>query len=158
MKAEVYKDFFETAAPIMDFESGPPHLIHANYASHPPNEPRNAPTTEFATFVASADATNEQKSAIEDALMRLVKVVLDDGSSSAASCGWIVEDLEHEKGSNGKASGLSALIGWPTKEAHMEARQGKKFLEVAGPLRAMVLPPTPGYKGTTVYHAKMVEG
>ena len=158
MKADVYKEFFEIASPIMDFETGPPHLIHANYASHPPNEPRDAPTTEFATFATSADASNEQKSAIEDAVMGLVKVVLDDGSSSAVSCGWIVEDLEHEKGSNGKATGLSGLIGWPSKEAHMEVRQGKKFLEAAGPLRGMVLPPTPGYNGTSVYHAKLVEG
>jgi len=158
MKSDAYKDFFGLVAPIFDFETGPPHLVHANYASHPPNGPRDAPCTEFACFAMPTSASNEQKSAMEDAVLNLGVAVMKNSTCDSMATGWIIEDLDHEKGSDGKAIGLSALLGWPSKEEHMKARENPEFLTAAGPVRGMALPPTPGYTGTTVYHAKMIKG
>lgn len=157
MKSDAYKDFFVEVAPIFDLDRGAPHLTHTNYASHPPNGPRDAPTTEFACFALPASASNEQKSALEDAALNLATTVRRTGSCTSFATGWVVEDLDHEKGTEGKALGFSVLIGWPSKEEHMKSRESPEFLEAVGPIRGMVLPPTPGYKGTMVYHAKLVK-
>jgi hypothetical protein len=157
MKADAYKDFFAEVAPIFDLDRGTPHLTHANYASHPPNGPRDAPVTEFACFALPASASNEQKSALEDAVLNLATTVCRTGSCTSFATGWIVEDLDHDKGTDGKATGFSALLGWPSKEEHIKSRETAEFLEAAGPVRGMALPPTSGYKGTTVYHAKLAK-
>lgn len=156
MKTEAYKDFFGLCAPVFDFESGPPHLVHVNYASHPPNGARDAPVTEFACFALDSNTEDKQKSAMEDNVLNLVSSITKTNNIPWAS-GWVVEDLDHEKGTNGKAIGFSLLAGWESKEAHMKARESQDFLDAAGPVRGMALPPTPGYTGTTVYHAKMTK-
>jgi hypothetical protein len=157
MKADAYKDFFAEVAPIFDLDRGAPHLTHTNYASHPPNGPRDAPVTEFACFALPASVSNEQKSGLEDAVLNLATTVCRTGSCTSFATGWIVEDLDHEKGTDGKAIGFSALLGWPSKEEHMKSRETTEFLEAAGPVRGMALPPTSGYKGTTMYHAKLAK-
>lgn len=157
MQADAYKDFFAEVAPLFDLERGPPHLTHTNYASHPPNGPREAPVTEFACFTLPASAGNEQKSALEDAVLNLTTTVCRTSGCTSFATGWIVEDLDHGKGTDGKAIGLNAMLGWPSKEDHMKSRESAEFLEAAGPVRGIALPPTPGYKGTTMYHAKLAK-
>ena len=158
MKTDAYKDFFALCAPIFDFETGPPHLTHANYASHPPNGPRDAPYTEFACFGIPASASNEQKSAVEDAVLNLASRVMKTSTCHAFATGWIIEDLDHEEGSDGKALGFSALLGWPSEEDQMKARENQEFLEAARTVHGMALPPTPGYTGTGFYNVKMIKG
>ena len=157
MKSDAYKDFFAEVVPIFDLDRGAPALSHVNYASHPPDGPRNAPVTEFACFTLPASASNEQKSAMEDAILNLATTVTRTGSCDSFATGWVIEELDHEKGTDGKAIGFSALLGWPSKEEHMKSRETPEFLEAAGPVRGMALPPTTGYKGTTVYHVKLVK-
>jgi len=157
MKSESYKDFFAVLAPLFDFETNPPHLFHVNYASHPPNGPREAPVTEFACFALPAGASNEQKSALEDAVLNLAVTVSRTSTMTSFATGWVLEDLDHEKGTDGKAIGFSALLGWPSQEDHNKARERPEFLEAAGPVRGMALPPTPGYTGIGFFHAKLTK-
>lgn len=158
MKSESYKDFFAVCAPLFDFEAGPPHLFHVNYASHPPNGPREAPVTEFACFALPAGASNEQKSALEDAVLNLAVIVSRTSAMSSFAAGWVLEDLDHEQGTDGKAIGFSVLLGWPSKEEHIKASEHPEFREALGPVLGMILPPTPGYKGTMIYHANLTKG
>ena len=157
MKADAYNDFFAEAAPIFDLDRGAPALTHTNYASHPPNGPREAPVTEFACFALPPPASNEQKSAFEDAVLNLATTVVRMGTCISFATGWVLEELDHEKGTDGKAIGFSALLGWHSKEDHLKSTKTSEFLEAASPVRGMALPPTTGYKGTSVYHAKLVK-
>jgi len=157
MKSDSYKEFFSEVTPIFDLDRGAPALTHANYASHPPDGPRNAPVTEFACFALPASASNEQKSALEDAVLNAATTLTGLGSCTSFATGWIIEELDNEKGTDGKAIVLSALLGWRSREAHMETAKSQEFLDVIGPIRGMVLPPTPGYKGTAMYHADLVK-
>ena len=156
MKSDAYKDFFAEVAHVFDLDRGAPYLTHANYASHRPNGPRDAPVTEFACFALPTSASDEQKSALEDAVLNVATTVCRTGACTSFATGWIVEELDHEKGTDGKAIGFSALLGWPSKEDHMKSRETQDFLEAAGAVRGIALPPTPGYKGTTLHHAKLV--
>ena len=156
MKSDSFKDFFVEVAAVFDLDRGAPALTHANHASHPPNGPREAPVTEFACFALPASASNEQKSALEDAVLNLATTCSRVGSCTSFATGWVVEDLDHDNGTDGKAIGFSALFGWPSKEDHMKLRESPEFLEAVGPVRGMALPPTAGYKGTTMFHAKLV--
>jgi hypothetical protein len=156
MKSDSYKDFIAEVAAVFDLDRGAPALTHANYASHPPNGPREAPVTEFACFALPASAGNEQKSALEDAVLNLATTCSRVGSCISFATGWVVEDLDHDKGTDGKAIGFSALLGWPSKEDHMKSRESPEFLETARPVRGIALPPTTGYKGTAMFHAKLV--
>jgi len=156
MKSDSYKDFIAEVATVFDLDRGAPALRHANYASHPPNGPREAPVTEFACFALPTSASNEQKSALEDAVLNLATTCSRVGSCISFATGWVVEDLDHDEGTNEKAIGFSALFGWPSKEDHMKLRESPEFLEAVGPIRGMALPPTAGYKGTAMFHAKLV--
>jgi hypothetical protein len=158
MQTPAYKELFATCAPIMDFDTAKPFLIHAHFASHPPNKPRDAPVTEFAFFTLPTAATNEHTSALEDAVLNLCKGATTDGACTGFGTGWIVEDLDHEKGTGGKAIGLQAMLGWPSKAEHMKFREGEAFAEVAKPVRGIALPPVPGHRGTSLYHAALVKG
>jgi hypothetical protein len=156
MKSDSYKDFFAEVAVVFDLDRGAPALTHANYASHPPNGPCEAPVTEFACFALPTSAGNEQKSALEDAVLNLATACSRAGSCTSFATGWVVEHLDHDNGTDGKAIGFSTLFGWPSKEDHMKSRESPEFLEAVGPVRGMALPPTAGYKGTAMFHAKLV--
>ena len=103
MKSDSYKDFFVEVAAVFDLDRGAPALTHANYASHPPNGPREAPVTEFACFALPTSAGNEQKSALEDAVLNLATACSRAGSCTSFATGWVVEHLDHDNGTDGKA-------------------------------------------------------
>ena len=116
--------------------------------------PLEAPVTEVVYFGLPKAADDQTKSALEDAVLKLGETCVTSGPATAFATGWVVEDLDHEKGTDGKAIALNVIVGWPTKEAHIGFRGNADFLEAVGPVRSMVLPPTPG---KSVYHVKFVK-
>lgn len=152
MKSDTYKDFFALASPIFDLSSKP-FLVHTNFASHPPDGPRSAPVTEFAWFTIPQESTTEQKSGLEDGTLKVANLCTSNTAKSFAS-GWVVEEIPHEKASNGKAIAFNLLVGWDSKDDHMALRENEDFLAVAGPIRGMTLPPL---HGSLMYHAKLTK-
>lgn len=54
----------------------------------------------------------------------------------AASCGWVVEDVEHESLGDGKKGRVfKVVLGWDSVEHHMRFRETEVFKENAGLLR-----------------------
>jgi len=154
MSSPIYEEFIGVGSKIFDFSSSP-YLFHANYVSHPPNGPRDALITEYATFVLPAAASGEQKSALEDATLNLCTYAVNERGCQSFATGWIVEDIKHDQGTAEKAVGLSALLGWESVEAHMRNRDDEGFMALIKTVRGLALTPTTGYTGTTMFHAKL---
>jgi len=154
MKSEEYKKFFGLATPIFDL-SVKPSMIHINVASHPPNAARDAPMTEVAVFAIDSKATEQQRSTLEDVVLKAGQTLTTVASATSVAVGWVVEELENSKDTNGKAIGFGGFIGWPSVEAAKEAQTHQEVRDAIGSIAAMVLPPTPE---TTIYHAKLVKG
>lgn len=59
--------------------------------------------------------------------------------------------MDNEAAEGGKGLVFNVLLGWETKESHMQFRETASAQEALQPLRGMLLPPVPGQ---SMYHVK----
>ena len=95
---------------------------------------REAPVTEFAPFNIPADSDQTKKSDLEDKILAVFKQCGETCISFAT--GWVLEELDHPDGSNGKAVRLQGLLGWNSVEDHMRVREMPEFRELISSVRS----------------------
>ena len=167
-----YTQFFTEISPLLDLTAGPgrngaPNIIHLNYVPHPPDHPRSAPITELAFFALARSAPESAKSALEDKVLNLAKTCVEKSSYPSSSTtedsgggggveaeigvratsfatGWVLEDMDHHAGTAGPAISLGLMLGWESKEAHLQAKESERFRRAVQPVRDAALPAEPG--------------
>ncbi|KAH6690233.1 hypothetical protein BKA61DRAFT_684526 [Leptodontidium sp. MPI-SDFR-AT-0119] len=134
-KAPAYDDFRKIVDGIMTGV----HYHHVAFKPFPPKIPTSAPVIEFATFL-------DTKPHFLDNVDKFMKAVGVPEKCYGGAWGDSVEtDVgKHVDGSvKGKVTVL--LIGWESKEAHMEFRETETFAENIGLLRE-------GMGGVEMFH------
>ena len=63
-----------------------------------------------------------------------------------------LEEIDNPNASDGKTTLLQALLGWPSVDDHMAARESSEFKELVTPIRSAIVPPASG-KG--MFHVKL---
>ncbi|KAF2000395.1 hypothetical protein P154DRAFT_466070 [Amniculicola lignicola CBS 123094] len=143
-QSPAYGPFLEHLTPLL---SARPHLFHVGISpSTPLSGPVSAPVTECISIFFDSSISRSAYNANIDKFR-------EEGTAKAKDVigmanGWVVEGQTHEKveeGEEGKAVQYTALIGWPSVEAHMEFRKTEEFSNVIGYLRD-------GPKGLKVHH------
>lgn len=117
----------------MTIVDGDLSMYHANFDPHPPTAAlsTNAPVTEVLTaYFTSKDDSYEGN------VRKLLDAFKDIEGFRAASSGWVMEDVAHEKiGSEKKGKAFVALAGWDSVEAHQKARETDIFKNNAHVIR-----------------------
>jgi hypothetical protein len=161
METPSYKQFFSEISPLLDLDNATaPSLIHINCVPHPPDLPRSTPVTEVAFFALPKSASDSQKSALEDTVLNLAQTCIEGSSGSenkatSFATGWVLEDMDHHAGTEGKAISFGLMLGWESKEAHLRAKETDAFQKAVQPVRDLTLPSEPG-RG--LYHVRFVGG
>lgn len=100
-------------------------MYHANFHPHPPTAAlsTNCPVTEVLTaYFTSKDDSYESN------FRKFLDVFKDVEGFRAASSGWVMEDVPHEKiGEGKKGKAFVAVTGWESVEAHQKARETDVF-------------------------------
>ena len=115
----------------------------------------------------AANATNEEKSSLEDKALPLAKYCRENAKCLSYAIGWgecrpivskfvlmkiALEELDNPNAPDGKTALMQALLGWPSVDDHMAVRDDPKFGELVGPLRSSVVPPV---AGSGMFHVKL---
>lgn len=128
--------------------SGPVSIHHVDF--QPPSalpKALSAPVTEIATFYCSPAPGSDWLSNAAKAAEWLEKEASSAGYTGTAY-GITHEEVEY-KGVKGKAGVV--IIGWKSKEAHMEFRETQTFKENIGLLRGEA-------KAIEMHHVVMMQG
>jgi hypothetical protein len=122
--------------------------------------------TELAFFALPKSASDAQRSSLEDVVLNLAKICMhgfigggeggggDEGRfsevrASGFATGWVLEEMDHHSGTEGKAISFALMLGWRSKEEHLRAKEAAAFQEAVRPVREMTLPAEPG---RAMYH------
>jgi len=123
-KSSIYGPFAKHFMTIVD---GKLSMYHANFDPHPPSAAlsTDSPVTEVLTaYLTSKDESREGN------LRKFVEVLKGLEGFKAASGGWVIEDVEHERiGPGKKGKAFVGVLGWESVEAHMKARETDAFKE-----------------------------
>jgi len=144
-KTSIYGPF---AKHLMTLVDGNLSMYHANFDPHPPSAAlsANIPVTEVLTLYFTSKDDSFQGN-----VRKFIDVLKGFEGFKAASGGWVIEDVEHEKiGSGKKGKAFVGVIGWESVEAHMNARQTDAFKKNIHLLRE-------GPVAMEVHHAKFNE-
>ena len=116
------------------------------------------PITELVTFAVPSDISpnnhkqfNNDQLAFRDALLN--KATPESARPITWARGQIERpaEFEHQDSPSGKALVYLNVVGWKSREQHMQARDTKAFAETIEPLRKHVLMPV---KGLDMKHVK----
>ncbi|KAF5013332.1 hypothetical protein F66182_15192 [Fusarium sp. NRRL 66182] len=116
------------------------------------------PITEFVTFAAPSDISpdqhkqfNNDQAAFRDAL--LTKITPESARPVTWARGQVERPtaFEHQDSPSGKALVYVNVVGWKSREHHMQARDTKVFAETIEPVRKHLLTPV---KGLEMKHVK----
>ncbi|KAL9637211.1 MAG: hypothetical protein Q9164_002338 [Protoblastenia rupestris] len=154
---EAHQDFQNdrTYAPfvkhLMTIVDGEIEMRHANFEPHPPSAAvsgTTSPVTEVLTmYLEKKDEGFSKK------VGQLGEVVLSKADGCrAVSSGWVIEEVEHEclgKGKKGNACVM--VIGWESKEKHMEFKETQDFKDNIQLIRSDEV------KGTEMHHTSFSE-
>ncbi|RMD43984.1 hypothetical protein DV735_g1140, partial [Chaetothyriales sp. CBS 134920] len=143
MASDTYGPFVEQMGEIFDFETSPPFIYHVNFKSDS-IPARESPVTEFAPFNIVLNTSDSDKSAFEAKTVALMDHLKNNDKASTYALGWVIEDLENPNTSDGKSRALLSLIGWPTVDDHLAARETSTFKELIAPIRASLVTPAAG--------------
>jgi hypothetical protein len=94
----------------------------------------SAPVVELLRIYCPADVDTAEVEKVWTGFAAIVEAEAD--GYRGQSCGWVVEDLEHEK-IEGKAKGFTAGVGWDSVEAHMKFRETQTFKDNIGKIRSL---------------------
>lgn len=123
-KSSVYGPFAKNLMTIVDGNIG---MLHANFDPHPPTAALSAKNS--VTNVLTAYFTSRDES-YDGNLRKFVDVLEGLEGFKAASRGWVIEDVEHERiGEARKGKAYVGVVGWESVEAHMKARETDAFKE-----------------------------
>lgn len=144
-----YGPFVKNLGTIM---SGPPKFFHTHFTPHPASaalSDTNAPVTEIVRWYIDPSAdTSKVESNVKD----LVKVIEANATGYKGSAGgWSVEEVESPNGGH-KCKIYAAVLGWESKEAHMNFRETQHFKDNAHLIKEL-----PGLKDASMEHAKLQE-
>ena len=148
------------------------HPVHANLTNNAVAS-LEAPVTEFCFFMFPKDASEEDKSALEDAFLHLPNLALSRGGATAYAIGksepkrmshtgllndhtclsgWTLEGWKQEQASDREAISLQFLVGWPSMEDHKRLQDSGEFEEAVRNIKGIALPPL---LRSNVFHVKL---
>ncbi|KAK5052483.1 hypothetical protein LTR84_002347 [Exophiala bonariae] len=130
--SEAYATLGAELAKVVSF-GNVPVMTHTNFTSDA-NVARQAPVTAFKSFMLPEDATEEQRSALEDAFLKLAQFNMTQTTCIGYACGWTLETLPHDEAPSGKACVFNAIIGWPSRKDFQELRTIPGFKEALQPV------------------------
>ena len=135
---------------LMTIVDGDIDMRHANFHPHPPSNAvgsTSAPVTEVLTAYLSEK--NEDYAANSRKFGEMIKTKAD--SCKGVSSGWIVEKVTHSSlGDGEKGNAYINVIGWESKEKHMQFRETQDFKDNIHLLRTNA-------KGLEVHHTAFIE-
>ena len=147
VKSPTYGPFEKHLMTIMD---GDVDMRHANFDPHPPSiamGSATAPVTEVLT--AYVLEKSEKYAANSRKFGEMIKSEAE--GCKGVSSGWILEEVAPSSSTDGeKGHAYINVIGWESKEKHMQFRQTQVFKDNIHLLRT-------GTKGLEVHHTSFVQ-
>ncbi|KIW24455.1 uncharacterized protein PV07_10167 [Cladophialophora immunda] len=121
VNSEDFAAMTENLVNLVTFENGPPVVTHVNFTSDAASACQSS-VTAVKSFRLPEDASEKQKSALEDSFLSLVKVYTTETPCSGYACGWVLETLPDDNAPGDEALTFTGIFGWPAKEGPESSR------------------------------------
>ncbi|OAL36896.1 hypothetical protein AYO20_03952 [Fonsecaea nubica] len=132
----------ENLVNVITFDNGPPVVTHVNFTSDASNV-YQASVTAVESFRVPEDASQEQKSALEDSFVHLAKFYTTKTACSGYASGWVVETLPDDNAPGAKVLSFTGIFGWPVNEEVKSVRSNPgdpAVVDAMDPITGVALP------------------